>query len=482
MFITEELANRFGAVPVNGEKHGSNTLWAKNPLSEQEKEELAFLVGEEFELIIVGDDQFNEAFINAYQKGPDAKRNVPEKSRIKPHSGFSESETRKFSHSGSVVQQINDIVETAIQKKASDIHLEPYENDFRVRYRIDGTLILFGHLESRNKEAFISRLKILSELDIAEKRRPQDGKIIFKTGEKAYDLRLSILPTVYGEKAVLRILDKQDVQLELDKLGFNAEAEVHFRKAIQNPFGMILVTGPTGSGKTTTLYAALQQLNREGVNITTIEDPVEYNIPGINQTQVRSDIGLTFSKALRSFLRQDPDIIMVGEIRDTETAQIATRAALTGHLVLSTIHTNDAPSTVSRLLDMGVEPYLIASSLRMVLAQRLVRKICKNCKQPADYDTSVMNGLGVADWDYPIYEGKGCTHCNFTGYSGRVALFETLPVENNLADQIARGTTTMEIKKGMKVLGIKDLREAGLIKIKEGITTPEEVLKQAIFQ
>ena len=309
---------------------------------------------------------------------------------------------------GPVIQQVNHLIDQAIDQQASDIHIEPYETFFRVRYRLDGVLHTIGELSLLQREAIISRLKIMADLDIAEKRRPQDGRIRHQHGDRTIDLRVSTLPTDFGEKVVLRILDKSHLRLDLDVLGFDEVALSTFRQAIHQPYGIILVSGPTGSGKTTTLYAALNELNTDEVNITTIEDPIEYNLPGINQTHVRADIGLTFARALRSFLRQDPNIIMVGEVRDAETAKIAIRASLTGHLVISTIHTNDAPSTITRLVDMGIEPFLIASSIRLTVAQRLVRRICPDCKQRADLRPRPVRRPPPRWYTaaFPMYEGQ----------------------------------------------------------------------------
>jgi type IV pilus assembly protein PilB len=321
----------------------------------------------------------------------------------------------------------------------------------------------------------------MADLDIAEKRRPQDGRIRIDRNEHDIDLRVSSLPTDFGEKIVLRILDRSRQHLELTGLGFNSSSIEIFRSAIHHPYGMILVTGPTGSGKTTTLYAALNELNTEEVNITTIEDPIEYHLQGINQTQARRDIGVTFSHVLRSILRQDPNIIMVGEIRDLETAEIAIRAALTGHLVFSTLHTNDASSAVARLVDMGIEPYLVASSVRLVMAQRLVRKICEECKTEGSSDPAVLKDLGLNNTDNPLSYGSGCSHCNGTGYKGRTALIEVMPVNQKLSEQISRQADTLELKKEAQKGGMTTLREAGLKKIRERLTTPEEVLRETIL-
>ncbi|CAN5489810.1 hypothetical protein BH23BAC3_BH23BAC3_22430 [soil metagenome] len=378
----------------------------------------------------------------------------------------------------SVIQIINTLLHTAIEQNVSDIHLEPFEDMFRVRFRLDGVLQDTARIELYHREAVISRVKIMGGLDIAEKRRPQDGRIRLDRESKAIDLRVSSLPTVYGEKIVLRVLDKGSLNLNLKELGFEEQSLVTFRRNIQLPYGMILVTGPTGSGKTTTLYSALNELNTEHVNITTIEDPIEYNLNGITQTQVHNDIGLSFSAILRSILRQDPNIVMLGEIRDGETAKIATRAALTGHMVLSTLHTNDAPSAVARLKDVGVESFLIASSVRMIVAQRLVRRICPNCKEARTPLERELKSLKLENFDGQVTTGAGCDQCNQTGFRGRVSLFEIMEIDEQISKMIAKGTGSSYLKNAAKKAGLKTLREVGLKKIKQGITTPDEVLRE----
>jgi len=396
-------------------------------------------------------------------------------------SSFQEQDSTPHIGRGPVVRQVSQIIDKAIDEKASDIHFEPYQETFRVRYRRDGVLQTVGELPTGQKDAIISRLKILSDLDIAEKRRPQDGRIRLDRQSRKIDLRVSTLPTVFGEKIVLRILDKNSQQLDLDMLGFENHNLEIFRKAIRHPYGMILVTGPTGSGKTTTLYAALNELNTQQVNITTIEDPVEYNLEGINQTHVRSDIGLTFSSVLRSILRQDPNIIMVGEIRDRETAEIAIRAALTGHLVFSTLHTNDAPSAITRLLDMGIEPFMVASSVRLVMAQRLIRIICRECKTTKEIGPALLRELEPEKQIKYVQAGKGCSACNGTGYRGRSALMELMPISSKLAESISAGTDLHKLKKQACEEGMINIRMAGIQKIIEGITTPEEVLRETVI-
>jgi type IV pilus assembly protein PilB len=379
-----------------------------------------------------------------------------------------------------VVKLVNLILTDAISKGASDIHIEPYEKAFRVRYRIDGVLYETMQPPMKLKAALTSRVKIMSELDISERRLPQDGRIKLKMKGKEVDLRVSVLPTLFGEKIVMRILDKGNLQLDLAKLGFDEKASKDFFKAINSPYGMVLVTGPTGSGKSTTLYSALSNVNKVDVNIMTAEDPVEYNLMGINQVQMKEEIGLNFAATLRSFLRQDPDVIMVGEIRDYETAEIAVKAALTGHLVLSTLHTNDAPSTVNRLLNMGIEPFMVASSCLLILAQRLARKICANCKEPEKIPVHALIDVGFSPEEAETvvcYKGKGCDICGGTGYKGRVALYEVMPISENIKECILEGATATEIKKNMIADGVNSLRMSGLVKVKAGVTTMEEVLR-----
>jgi type IV pilus assembly protein PilB len=380
-----------------------------------------------------------------------------------------------------IVKLVNGIFVNAIKSSASDIHVEPYENSLRVRYRIDGVMYTVMNLPTKIKAALTSRIKIMSKLDIAERRLPQDGRIKLKLGKKRdIDFRVSVLPCLFGEKTVLRLLDKGNLQVDLTKLGFEQGALDDFMEALNKPYGMLLVTGPTGSGKTTTLYSALNYLNKADTNIMTAEDPVEFNFMGINQVQVKEEIGLTFAAALRSFLRQDPDIIMVGEIRDFETAEIGVKAALTGHLVLSTLHTNDAPGTISRLLNMGIEPFLVSSSVILILAQRLARRICAQCKEEEKFPAAALIKIGFSEEEagkIKCYKGKGCPACNGTGYKGRVALYEVMPVRDELKELILEGASTTDIKKAAIRLGMKTLRMSGLTKVGEGVTTIDEVMR-----
>ena len=383
-----------------------------------------------------------------------------------------------------IIKLVNGILIRAIKMGASDIHFEPYGKVFRVRYRTDGVMKKVMGLPLQIRNAITSRLKIMSRLDIAEKRLPQDGRIKLRLGKgREMDFRVSVVPTIFGEKVVLRILDKSSLQLDMTKLGFDLKSLKVFQEAFHKPVGMVLVTGPTGSGKTTTLYSALAELNRETDNIMTAEDPIEYNFMGINQVQMHEEIGLTFASSLRSFLRQDPDIIMVGEIRDFETAQIAIQASLTGHMVLSTVHTNDAPSTVSRLIDMGVEPFLITSSVNLILAQRLIRKICRECKEETEISPKVLAGLGVSPDEidgFRVFRGKGCQMCNGTGYKGRIGLYEVMPVVDELKELVLSRASNFDLKKKAISLGMMTLRQAGVAKIKEGMTTIEEVFRSTM--
>jgi type IV pilus assembly protein PilB len=389
-------------------------------------------------------------------------------------------ELKESADEAPVVKLVNMVLVDAIQKGASDIHFESYEKVFRIRFRMDGVLHEMLAPPKRLESAILSRLKIMSNLDIAERRLPQDGRIKLRYTNREIDFRVSTLPTIFGEKAVLRILDKEALKLDLTQLGFDEWSLEKFTAAIHQPYGMVLITGPTGSGKTTTLYSAIHTINSPEPNIMTAEDPVEYNLKGVNQVQINEHVGRTFAAALRSFLRQDPDVILVGETRDLETAQISIRAALTGHLVFSTLHTNDCPSTVARLLDMGIQPFLVASSLLLILAQRLGRKICKACKEPYEGDEETLVPYGHVPsgrGKVTFYKGKGCPTCNFTGMKGRVAIYEVMPISEELRDAILRNAPTAEIREIAQSQGMKSLRQSGLAKVLDGTTTVEEVLR-----
>ncbi|HVN80990.1 MAG TPA: type IV-A pilus assembly ATPase PilB [Terriglobia bacterium] len=386
-----------------------------------------------------------------------------------------------------IIKLVNLILSNSLKRGASDIHIEPYEKEFRVRFRIDGVLYNVMNPPLKLKDAITSRVKIMSKLDISEKRLPQDGRIKVKMKNegriKDLDFRVSVLPTLYGEKVVMRLLDKDNLMLDMTRLGFEPDSLKKFQYAISKPYGMVLVTGPTGSGKTNTLYSSIAQLNKIDTNILTAEDPVEFNIPGINQVQMKEMIGLNFAAALRSFLRQDPNIILVGEIRDFETAEIAIKAALTGHLVLSTLHTNDAPSTISRLMNMGIEPFLVATSVHLICAQRLIRRVCKDCKEESSTPVQALIDAGFSPTEakkLQTFRGKGCTACNGTGYRGRVGLYEVMEIEDDLRELILIGASSLELKKKAIEHGMITLRGSGMQKLREGVTTLEEVVRETV--
>ena len=377
-----------------------------------------------------------------------------------------------------VVKLINGLLTDAVKRGASDIHIEPFEYEMRVRYRVDGSLQEVMKPPVKMRAALTSRVKIMAQLNIAERRVPQDGRIKLKMGSRVIDFRVSTLPVLFGEKIVLRILDKGNLTLDLKTFGFEPKSEANLLRAIENPYGMVLVTGPTGSGKTTTLYSALSRINQIDVNILTAEDPVEYNLLGINQVLVRNEVGMTFAAALKAFLRQDPNIIMVGEIRDLETGSIAIKAALTGHLVLSTLHTNDAPSTITRMVDMGIEPFNVASAVNLIVAQRLVRRICKECKQEHEYTPEEMHAFAIDRAEGPFFKGTGCDTCAGTGYRGRQGLYEVMNLTSPLRREILKGASTEELRDLAVREGMLTLRMDGMIKVKKGITTLEEVVKE----
>ncbi len=393
----------------------------------------------------------------------------------------------RISEDAPVVRLVNVLLVDALRRGASDIHIEPYEKELRIRFRIDGVLYDVMRPPLKMRDALISRVKIMSKLDISEKRLPQDGRIKIKVKidarSRELDFRVSTLPTLFGEKVVLRLLDKENLMLDMTKLGFEPESLVKFQRNISKPYGMVLVTGPTGSGKTNTLYSALQSLNTVQTNIMTAEDPVEFNLMGVNQVQMKEQIGLNFAAALRSFLRQDPNIILVGEIRDFETAEIAIKAALTGHLVLSTLHTNDAPSTISRLMNMGIEPFLVATSVNLIQAQRLIRRVCKDCKRehPTPPEALVEVGFSAEDAkSLKTFKGKGCSTCNNTGYKGRIGLYEVMEVNDEIRELILIGASSLELRKKAIEDGMITLRESGLQKIRAGLTSLEEVVRETV--
>ncbi len=486
--IPPELAKRHQLIPVN--RAGATLIVAmSDPSNIYAIDDLKFRTGLNIEVVVASEVAVDEAISRYYEKqiNYDEVLGDIDADAIELGAGDDEInvvDLEKASGEAPVIKLCNVILLNAIKKRASDIHIEPYEKAFRVRYRIDGVLYEEQPLPLKLKAAVTSRVKIMSSLDISERRLPQDGRIKLKLGkEKEMDFRVSVLPTLYGEKIVLRLLDKTNLQLDMTKLGFEEKQLADFMKTIHMPYGMVLVTGPTGSGKTTTLYSALQELNKTTRNISTAEDPVEYNLMGINQVQMNEGVGLNFATALRAFLRQDPNIIMVGEIRDFETAEIAVKAALTGHLVLSTLHTNDAPSTISRLLNMGVEPFLVTASVNLILAQRLARKICADCRQPIEPNVKALTDLGMRPeiaQGLKLFKGAGCRTCSNTGYKGRIALYEVMPFYDSLKELVLQGASTAEVKAEAIRQGMKTLRMAGIQKLAEGVTTVEEVLRVSV--
>ncbi len=485
--VSREVCEKHKILPVS--RSGSSLIVAMaDPTNLHAIDDIKFLTGYNVEPVVASETAIHAAIERYYNVGPSYDEVMAEFNIDDEDIDFSATdeemnalELERASADAPVVRLVNMLLLNAIRKRASDVHIEPYERKLRVRYRVDGVLNEEMTPPLKLKNALVSRLKIMSKLDIAERRLPQDGRIKLKLGKgREMDFRVSVLPTMWGEKVVLRLLDKSNLQLDMTKLGFDLEPLSNFKWAIGQPWGMVLVTGPTGSGKTTTLYSALSELNKFDVNISTAEDPVEYNLPGINQVQMHDEIGLNFAMSLRSFLRQDPDIIMVGEIRDFETAEIAVKAALTGHLVLSTLHTNDAPATISRLLNMGVEPFLITASVNLVLAQRLARKICTECKKPLEVEPQSLRDMGFSEEalkDLVVYKGVGCTNCNGTGYKGRIALYEVMRFVDDLKEMVLQGASSAELKVAAAKLGMSTLRMSGLRKIAEGVTTPEEVLR-----
>jgi len=486
--IPVEIAHKYQIVPVN--RAGSTLIIAmSDPSNIFAIDDIKFMTGYNVEVVVVAESSIKTAIDKLYDQSAsladvmndlemDDLEVVGEEDEVDLGS------LERATEDAPVVKLVNLILTDAIKKKASDIHVEPYERSFRVRYRIDGILYEVMKPPMKLKNAITSRIKIMSELDIAERRLPQDGRIKIKLGGgKDMDFRVSVLPTLFGEKIVMRLLDKSNLQLDMTKLGYEPEALASFQREIHKPFGMVLVTGPTGSGKTVSLYSALSELNKVTENISTAEDPVEFNFAGINQVQMHEDIGLNFAAALRAFLRQDPDIIMIGEIRDFETAEIGVKAALTGHMVLSTLHTNDAPSTINRLLNMGIEPFLVASAVNLITAQRLARRICAECKAVEEIPLQALIDAGVPAKEAPsvvCYRGAGCPKCNGTGYKGRVGFYQVMPMLEPIRELILNGANTTEIKRESMRLGIKTMRQSGLTKLAEGVTSFEEVLRVTV--
>ena len=499
--IPVEVARKYDLIPVN--RTGAVlTVAMADPTNIRAMDEINFICGYQVEPVVASDNAIREAIDKYYGsthalelkqalKEATHEKNVElgelDVEILEEAEELDLASLERQSEDAPVVKLVNKILYDALNEGASDIHVEPYEKEYRVRYRIDGVLYVKINPPLKLRDAITSRIKIMAKLDIAEKRLPQDGRIKIKTKHlgkiKELDYRVSVLPTLFGEKIVLRLLDKENLKLDMTKLGLESESLRKFEKAILKPYGMLLVTGPTGSGKTNTLYSAMSRINTPEINIITAEDPVEFNIPGINQVQMKEQIGLNFAAALRSFLRQDPNIILVGEIRDFETAEIAIKAALTGHLVLSTLHTNDAPSSINRLMNMGIEPFLVSSSVLLIVAQRLIRKICKECKEEYKVPMEALVDIGFSEEDarnVTIYKGRGCPLCGNTGYKGRVGLFEVLDVTDGVRELILVGASTLEIRRKAVEEGMMTLRASGLEKLRQGITTIEEVLRETI--
>ena len=481
--VPREVCERHELIPVA--LHGSTLVVAiVDPGNYHAVDDLKFLTGLNIEVVVAASEAIEKARERFY--GAQAQMALLDDMNeqiefLEDEEELDTEELAKSSEEAPVIRLVNLVLVDAIRRGASDIHVEAYEKMFRVRYRMDGVLHEMMRPPMKLRNAIISRLKIMSQLDIAERRLPQDGRIKLKLADgKECDFRVSVLPTLFGEKVVLRLLDKSNLQLDMTKLGFDADELSKFTHAIHQPYGMVLVTGPTGSGKTTTLYSALSDLNKVTENLSTAEDPVEFNLEGINQVQMHDAIGLNFSSVLRSFLRQDPDILLVGEVRDFETAEIAIKAALTGHLVLSTLHTNDAPSTISRLLNMGVEPFMVTASLNLIAAQRLARRICAECAEPEKYDKQgcIDAGMSEEEWDNGgPRKGRGCRICGDTGYKGRVALYEIMPMNDDIKEAVLQGYSAQELKRVAVESGMQTLRRSGLRKINQGVTSLEEVIR-----
>jgi len=481
--VPPDVASKFRVFPLRRQGRLLSLAMA-NPADYYAVDDIKFITGLEVQPFVATEGMIKDAIAKYYDSSAEALERLMkdfEEEEVQVVEEQEDTDPSGITENAPVVKLVNTIIADAVKRRASDIHIEPYEKTLRVRYRIDGTLYEVMSPPHRMRGAIISRLKIMAELDIAEKRMPQDGNIKIRVQERTIDLRLSTLPTIYGEKIVLRILDKGNLNIDLQKFGFEERALKNFERAIRAPWGMVLVTGPTGSGKTTTLYSALSAINSPDANIITAEDPVEYNLDGINQVNVHEAIGFSFASALRAFLRQDPNIIMVGEIRDQETAGIAVKAALTGHLVLSTIHTNDAPSTISRLIDMGIQPFLVSAAVKLIVAQRLVRRICTHCKEPITIHPEALEELGASPVDLAgavIQHGKGCDHCGGTGYAGRQGLYEVMPVTPAIARMVLDHSSVEEIKVKATEEGMLSLRSDGIQKVRKGVTTVEEVIRE----
>jgi type IV pilus assembly protein PilB len=500
--IPSETAQKYQVIPVT--RTGATlTIAMTDPTNVFALDDIKFMTGYNVEPVVASETAVGDAIGRYYQNGrgggltstleianramEEAAQTTEDVELLEEMEEIDVGTLERQSGEAPVIRLVNLMLMSSIQKGASDIHIEPYEREFRVRFRIDGILYNVMVPPMKFRDAITSRIKIMAKLDIAEKRLPQDGRIKIRFNDngvsKEIDFRVSCLPTLFGEKIVLRLLDRDKLMLDMTKLGFEAESLRKFEFQIQKPWGMVLVTGPTGSGKTNTLYSSISKLNTEGTNIMTAEDPVEFNLPGVNQVLVRDQIGLNFAAALRSFLRQDPNIILVGEIRDFETAEIAVKAALTGHLVLSTLHTNDAPSTVSRLMNMGIEPFLVASSVNLICAQRLVRRLCPKCKAPHPVSHQGLIDVGFTPEDAETVTPLmpvGCDKCNNTGYKGRVGLYEVMEVSEGLRELILVGASAMEIRRKALEEGMLTLRMSGLVKVKAGLTSIEECARETV--
>ncbi len=493
--IPYETAKRYQILPLS-RVGASLTIAMVDPTNVFAMDDIKFMTGFNIEPVVASESSILEGIEKAYGSTQDedlekvmAAIDVGE-ADVQLQSEEEEmalADLEKAADEAPIVKLVNLIMTDAVKRGASDIHIEPYEKEYRVRFRIDGMLSTIMSPPAKLKDAITSRIKIMSKLDISEKRLPQDGRIMLKVSLggkiKQLDYRVSTLPTLWGEKIVMRLLDKENLRLDMTKLGFEPESLVKFERAILKPYGMVLVTGPTGSGKTNTLYSAISRLNQPDTNIMTAEDPVEFQLGGVNQVQMKDSIGLNFAAALRAFLRQDPNIILVGEIRDFETAEIAIKAALTGHLVLSTLHTNGAPETISRLMNMGIEPFLVATSVHMIVAQRLVRRICAECKAPVDLPVQALIEAGFTPEEAKtakVYKGKGCAVCNNSGYKGRAGLYEAMEVDDELRELILVGASALELKKKAIERGMITLRRSGLIKAMAGVTTLEEVARETV--
>jgi type IV pilus assembly protein PilB len=495
--IPYETAKRYQILPLS-RVGASLTIAMVDPTNVFAMDDIKFMTGFNIEPVVASESSIIEGIDKSYGTSKEAEleqvmqsmNDMGESTDIELQAEEQETELKeleKAADEAPIVKLVNLVLTDAVKRGASDIHMEPYEKEFRVRFRIDGVLQLIMNPPLKLKDAITSRLKIMAKLDISEKRLPQDGRIMLKMQiggkKKQLDFRVSTLPTLWGEKIVLRLLDKENLRLDMTKLGFEQESLDKFQKAILKPYGMVLVTGPTGSGKTNTLYSSISQLNQPDTNIMTAEDPVEFQLGGVNQVQMKEQIGLNFAAALRAFLRQDPNIILVGEIRDFETAEIAIKAALTGHLVLSTLHTNGAPETITRLMNMGIEPFLVATSVHLICAQRLIRRICKDCAEPVEVPVQALIDEGFTPEEaktVQIMKGKGCATCNKTGYKGRTGLYEVMEVDDEIRELVLVGASALELKKKAIERGMITLRRSGLIKVAQGWTTLEEVARETI--